>query len=97
MKAAVSLAQPGEEAVPDDARRARLGRLRWHCRRSLLELDLVFQRFWEGEGAMLDEATATQLARLLELEDHDLWELVSGRRSSEDPQLNGILGRLRRL
>jgi succinate dehydrogenase flavin-adding protein (antitoxin of CptAB toxin-antitoxin module) len=87
----------------DDVRRARLGRLRWHCRRALLELDIVFQRFWErqdagqveGQYAGLDEETEAALERLLELQDHDLWELVSGRTTTNDPQLEGLIENLR--
>ena len=81
----------------DEAKRARLGKLRWHCRRALLELDLVFQRFWEGTGDEIDEETEAALARLLDMEDHDLWDLVSGRRDTADPQLNGMVERLRRI
>jgi antitoxin CptB len=85
----------------DEARQARMGRLRWHCRRALLELDIVFQRFWEAQGAgqdeELDEETEAAFERLLEFEDHDLWELVSGRAETDDPQLNGMIERLRRL
>ncbi len=66
-------------------------------RRALLELDLVFQRFWEGTGDEIDEETEAALARLLEMEDHDLWDLVSGRRDTADPQLNGMVERLRRI
>ena len=64
-------------------------RLRWHCRRALLELDLVFQRFWlkAGDGLGDEDAAA--------LEDHDLWELVSGRRETDDPRLKGIVAQLR--
>lgn len=81
----------------DDSRRARLGKLRWHCRRALLELDLVFQRFWERTGDDMDEEAEAALARLLELEDHDLWDLVSGRQETADPQLKGMVERLRRV
>ncbi len=79
----------------DADRAARIGRLRWHCRRALLELDIVFQRFWERQGDAIDEATEAALGRLLQLEDHELWDLVSGRRATDDPQLNGMLERLR--
>jgi antitoxin CptB len=74
-----------------------MGRLRWHCRRALLELDIVFQRFWEQQGAELDEETEAAFERLLEFEDHDLWELISGRAETDDPQLNGMIERLRQL
>ena len=70
-------------------------RLRWHCRRALLELDLVFQRFWLKAGDGLGDEDAAALERLLEMEDHDLWELVSGRRETDDPRLEGIAAQLR--
>jgi antitoxin CptB len=81
--------------VTNEERTARLGRLRWHCRRALLELDIVFQRFWQAQGDDLDDETANTLERLLELEDHDLWDLVSGRTETDDPQLIGLVERLR--
>ena len=70
-------------------------RLRWHCRRALRELDLVFQRFWLKAGDGLGDEDAAALERLLEMEDHDLWELVSGRRETDDPRLKGIVAQLR--
>ncbi len=73
----------------------RLERLRWHCRRALLELDLMFQRFWASAGGDVDPATESALERLLAMEDHDLWDLVCGRRDTDDPQLNAIVARLR--
>jgi hypothetical protein len=38
----------------DEERKARINRLKWHCRRALLELDLVFDRFWERYEDSLD-------------------------------------------
>ncbi len=78
-------------------RAARLHRLRWHCRRALLELDLVFQRYWQRVGDNVDAEAEATLERLLEMEDHDLWELVSGRIETDDPQLNGLVERLRQV
>ncbi|MCW5596180.1 MAG: succinate dehydrogenase assembly factor 2 [Rhodocyclaceae bacterium] len=80
-----------------DERAARLRRLRWHCRRALLELDLKFQRYWLQAGDDVDAEQETALELLLEMEDHDLWELVSGRRETDDPQLQGMLERLRQV
>jgi antitoxin CptB len=45
----------------------RHNRLRWKCRRGLLELDIVLQRFLES-NALEDEALES-LARLLDLPD----------------------------
>jgi antitoxin CptB len=78
----------------NETRHARIEKLRWHCRRALLELDIVFQRFWHETGGELDDATLDALERLLALEDHDLWELVSGRSHTEDKQLRGIVKRI---
>jgi len=79
----------------DETRRVRNERLRWHSRRALLELDIVFQRFWERTGDELDDAIALDLERLLEMEDHDMWELVSGRSATDDPQLLKLVESLR--
>ncbi len=79
----------------DEQRHARLERLRWHCRRALLELDIVFQRFW-ARGDELNEKEEAALEKLLAMEDHDLWYLVSGRTETDDPQTNNMGERLRR-
>ena len=79
----------------DEDRGARLRRLRWHCRRALLEPDLMFQRYWRRVGDEVDVESEAALERLVAMEDHDLWDLVSGRRRTDDPQLNGMLDRLR--
>ena len=77
-----------------EARKARINRLKWHCRRALLELDLVFERFWERHEDDLDAQGEAALERLLELQDHDLWALVVGREVTGDPQLMGMIARL---
>lgn len=79
----------------DEERKARINRLKWHCRRALLELDLVFDRFWDSQGDDLDAQGEAALERLLELEDHDLWALVSGRVATSDPQQAAMIERLR--
>ena len=79
----------------DADRGARLRRLRWDWRRALRELDLMFQRFWARVGDDLDADGEAGLERLVAMEDHDLWDLVSGRRETDDPQLRSIVERLR--
>ncbi|MBU1235237.1 MAG: succinate dehydrogenase assembly factor 2 [Gammaproteobacteria bacterium] len=79
----------------DEQRRVRRERLRWHCRRALLELDIVFQRFWARDEE-LNEIDEAALEKLLAIEDHDLWSLVSGREEIDDPQLKSVVERLRR-
>ena len=72
-----------------------LERLKWRSRRGLLELDLVFEKFWAGRGQEMDAAEAAALERLLLLPDNDLLDLVMGRRACEESELRGVLDKLR--
>ena len=77
----------------NEEQRVRREKLRWHCRRALLELDIVFQRFW-ARDERLDENDEVALEKLLAMEDHDLWYLVSGRTETDDPQMKRMVNRL---
>ena len=66
-------------------------RLQWNCRRGLLELDLVFQRFLPH----VEEAEVENLNQLLDLPDNDLWDIVIGRSNAYAPHLSEIVARLR--
>jgi succinate dehydrogenase flavin-adding protein (antitoxin of CptAB toxin-antitoxin module) len=77
-----------------ELQRVRTERLRWHSRRALLEIDLVMQRFWQRRAVPLDDEQATTLENLLAMEDHDLWEILSGRRDSGDPALQEMVALL---
>jgi succinate dehydrogenase flavin-adding protein (antitoxin of CptAB toxin-antitoxin module) len=66
-------------------------KLNWKCRRGLLELDLVFEKFLPR---VLDEELAP-LNELLELPDNDLWDIVIGRSNEYASHLNPIVARLR--
>jgi len=67
-------------------------RLKWKCRRGLLELDLVLRDFVERR---LEEEDASELNALLDLEDNELWAIVSGRSDRFDARFGGIVARLR--
>ena len=70
---------------------ARNNRLRWKCRRGLLELDLVLQRLLPR----LQDEDVAALDRILDFADNDLWDVVIGRSDRYDPALAGIVARLR--
>jgi antitoxin CptB len=76
MDTAASLATPAPAAAAIDART--LSKLRWRCRRGLLENDLLLERFF-ARAAPLSEADARGLAALMELADNDLLDLFLGR------------------
>lgn len=66
-------------------------RARWRCRRGMLELDIVLQRFMDHHYSQLDEQGLEQLERLLSLADNDLWDLITGRQVNTDDRWLAIL------
>jgi len=54
-------------------------RIRWHCRRGLLELDIVLGRFLERHLEHLTPSEHEAFKGLLQCSDNDLWDMVSGR------------------
>ena len=54
-------------------------RMRWRCRRGLLELDIVLGRFVERHYAGLDEAGRQAFDVLLDMPDNPLWDMIAGR------------------
>jgi len=64
-------------------------RLKWTCRRGLLELDLVLERY------LRRNPEDAELSDFLELPDNDLWDIVSGRSERYDDRFSGIVARLR--
>jgi succinate dehydrogenase flavin-adding protein (antitoxin of CptAB toxin-antitoxin module) len=70
-------------------------RLRWRCRRGLLENDLVLQRLLDRRGSDLDMPRLAALDRLLAMDDTDLWDLVAGRAECGEPELQEMVAWLR--
>jgi antitoxin CptB len=68
-----------------------IDRVRWHCRRGLLELDLVLTRFLDRHWAGLTESQKAVFSRLLEYPDNDLWDLLSGRIQAPDAESKKLI------
>ena len=81
--------------MPGALDRAGLDRLRWRCRRGLLELDIVLGRYLDRYAAGMERQELDALAELLDMPDNDLWDVVSGRSERYDPRLGSIVARLR--
>ena len=73
----------------------RLARLRWRCRRGLLENDLVLERYLAARGDALDDDEAAALDTLLDLPDNDLWDLIAGRTDAKDASIAPLVQVLR--
>jgi antitoxin CptB len=68
-----------------------LDRVRWHCRRGMLELDLLLHRFVDRHLASLSPDELEHFKKVLDLEDGDLWQLLSGGAAPEDRSLEPIV------
>ena len=81
-------AQPARVAAQERGRlvtSAELSKLKWRCRRGLLENDLFIERFFERYEESLTLAQSQALGQLMELGDNDLLDLLLKRRGlSED-------------
>ena len=72
-----------------------LNRLRWKCRRGMLELDLVLNQFLEQEYSALNTDAKHAFVALLEAGDEELWTLITDEKACTDPGLKTVMGRLR--
>jgi len=76
-----------------------LGKLKWRCRRGMLENDLLIERFFQRHEAALTQRHADALARLMDLSDNDLLDLLLRRKEPENnldtPDVREVLGMLR--
>ncbi len=70
-------------------------RLRWRCRRGLLENDLVLSRLLERRGPAFSTDEHQQLLALLSLDDTLLWDLIAGRCDDAPPGSEPMLAELR--
>ena len=57
-----------------------LSKLRWRCRRGLLENDLFIERFFQRHESRLTVGQARAMYVLMELSDNDLLDLLLDRR-----------------
>lgn len=69
----------------------RIARMKWACRRGMLELDVILQRFWESDFASLDDQQREIFERLLTSDDPDLYAWFMGYQSCPDPELAAMI------
>ncbi len=66
-------------------------RLRWACRRGMLELDVLFMPFVEEAYEQLAEKDKLIFERLLECQDPELFAWFMGHETCEDTELNTMV------
>jgi antitoxin CptB len=68
-----------------------IARVRWACRRGMLELDVLFQPFVEKHYEALSDADKATFVRLLECEDPELFAWFMGHEICQDPELAAMV------
>lgn len=72
-----------------------LRRLRWQCRRGMLELDLLFTRFLECGYNRLEKQSKNDFLRLLSYEDQILQDWFIGQAVPADGVMRELVARIK--
>ncbi|WP_076409794.1 succinate dehydrogenase assembly factor 2 [Shewanella sp. UCD-KL12] len=72
-----------------------IARVRWACRRGMLELDVLFQPFVEAHYEQMNDLDKGIFVRLLEGEDPVLFAWFMGHEQCPDPELAEMVIRVR--
>jgi antitoxin CptB len=73
---------------------AEVSRLRWQCRRGMLELDLLLNRFLDAGFVELDPAGRTDFVRFLGYQDQIIHDWLMGRAVPADAPLRRLVVRI---
>jgi antitoxin CptB len=77
-----------------------LSKLRWRCRRGLLENDLIIERFFRRYEETITTRQAAGITALMDLADNDLLDLFLARKEpqgeTDTPEVQEVLALLRR-
>jgi antitoxin CptB len=77
-----------------------LSKLRWRCRRGLLENDLFIERFFRHQEETITIRQAEGLGALMDLADNDLLDLLLARKEPDGPldvpEVREVLAQMRR-
>ncbi|MBI2295894.1 MAG: succinate dehydrogenase assembly factor 2 [Betaproteobacteria bacterium] len=72
-----------------------IDRIRWHCRRGLLELDLILAQFLERHFERLDREQRELFTEMLDEPDNDLLDWALGREEPPEPRYRPVVELLR--
>lgn len=70
-------------------------RLRWRCRRGMRELDQLLGAWLDARYSHVDDATQAAFAALLDEQDPQLWDWLSGRTTPDNAAWRGIIDEIR--
>lgn len=75
-------------------KREERARIKWACRRGMLELDVVIMPFYDECFDSLSEAEQDDFVALLECDDPDLFNWVMQHGRSEDGKLANMIDKI---
>jgi len=73
-----------------------IARLRWKCRRGMKELDLLLTGYLDGHYATADAAEQGAFQALLDMQDPELFDYVTGRERPATEEQRRVVDALRR-
>lgn len=79
-----------EAAIPDT-----LSRLRWQCRRGMLELDLILNEFMDKGYDELNNGQKNVFKQILDYPDQLLFDLLLDQMKSSDREVASLVTRIR--
>ena len=68
-----------------------MNRLRWQCRRGMLELDLLLLSFFDNYYLDLSVSDQVVFEQLLSYQDPDLYQMLIKRKPVDDPILHVLI------
>lgn len=72
-----------------------LSELKWRCRRGMLELDVILQKFLQYGYQNLDQQGRDYFYELLEYQDQELIELLLEQVSAREKHIHDIVSKVR--
>jgi antitoxin CptB len=69
--------------------------LRWACRRGLLELDLLLNAYMDKIYDKLSDQEKRQFISLLDMQDQEMYEMLTGKTSPNDKEVAKLLEKIR--
>ena len=73
-----------------------LHKLAWRCRRGTRELDLLLQRFVDKHYQTVSAELQRSFETMLEMQDPELYDLLTRRKVSSDQNVNKVIEYIRR-
>ena len=70
-------------------------RLRWRCRRGMRELDQLLGWWLETRYQQADNVEKAAFSTLIEEQDPQLWDWLSGRDAPQNPDVRRIIDEIR--